>query len=141
MTSIRGSSVSDRERSKVFVLDAAALFAGLQLFLPGCSYTVPEVVEEVKDAESREKLERSLEAGKLIVVSPSSRVEARAPLSSADVALLSLALELSSRGASVVVVTDDYALQLAVKEAGLTYMPIKTLGVDRSPKRVGGGRR
>jgi len=128
---------------RAFVLDAAAFFAGIQLLLPeDCVFTTPSVLSEVKDEESRSKLEASMEAGKVKVAAPSSKRKlGDARLTEADKSVLLLALELKESGAAeeVVVVTDDYALQSAAKTLGLRYAPVKTLGIDKSPRKRGRG--
>ena len=133
----RGST-SSRTRATgdpLFVHDAPGLFAGLPLLLPGEHYTTPQVVDEVVDRESRERLERALNLGRLRVEKPSRLIEAPRGLSGADVSVLSLALERRERmGGRVVVVTDDYALQKEASRRGLEYMPVKTLGFERADR-------
>ncbi len=141
---LRGSTSSKNgpTRDPVFVHDAPGLFAGLPLLLPGEHYTTPQVVEEVVDRESRERLERALNLGRLRVEKPSRLVEAHRGLSGADVSVLSLAIELRRRlGGRVVVVTDDYALQKEASKRGLEYMPVKTLGFEKADRLTGRGRR
>ncbi len=135
--SSQGSSSTGR---RVYVLDAAGIFAGLPLQAPGPFYTTPSVVEEVKDENSRRILERSATLGRLKVRSPSqgfmeearrvaSELGVEVSLSHTDVEVLALALELRASSLDVVVVTDDYMLQNASTYAGLRFMSVKTLGI------------
>uniref|UniRef100_A0A7J3ZJ71 DNA-binding protein n=1 Tax=Fervidicoccus fontis TaxID=683846 RepID=A0A7J3ZJ71_9CREN len=133
-------SLEKRECTRVFVLDTSAFLSGLPLVLTEeCIYTTPEVVEEVKDQESRTKLEISLESKRVLVVEPPRRMTTKLGfkgLSLADASILNLALEFKARGArEVIVVTDDYALQRAAGILGLKYMPVRTLGIDKSPRK------
>ena len=124
----------------IFVHDAPGLFAGLPLILPGKHYTTPQVVAEVLDRESRERLERVLEAGRLVVTQPTAPLIRERGLSEADSSVLTLALELAGRGARVVIVSDDYLLQRKAREKGLDYMPVKTLGYEKANRLTRGGK-
>ena len=116
------------------VLDASAFFAGGERFLaatePGERRLVPPaVVDEVRDAAARCRLELALERG-LVVLGPSpTSLEAVAEaaiasgetdrLSPADREALALAHE---HGATLA--TDDFALQNAAKKMGVSCRPI-----------------
>jgi UPF0271 protein len=52
-------------------------------------------------------------------------------LSKTDLDVLALALQLSSQGYDVVVLTDDYVLQRILIELGLGFRPVKTRGVEK----------
>jgi len=138
---MRGSSQGFSSTGKrVYVLDAAGIFAGLPLQAPSPFYTTPSVVEEVKDENSRRILEKSTSLGRLEVRRPSrefleearriaSELGVEFSLSRTDVEVLALALELKASGLDVAVITDDYMLQNASAYAGLKYMPVKTTGI------------
>ncbi len=140
---MNGSSQKDEKR-KVAVLDAAALFARLQLALPLPCYTTPLVLAEVRDEYSRDGVEKALSTGKLLVKPPSkvhvdkacriAQSVGEITLSRTDVEVLALALELFEAGYEVTVVTDDYSLQNVAKLAGLKVMPVKTRGIKRTKK-------
>lgn len=116
------------------VLDASAFFAGGERFLaatePGERRLVPPaVVDEVRDAAARCRLELALERG-LVVLGPSpTSLEAVAEaaiasgetdrLSPADREALALAHE---HGATLA--TDDFALQNAARRLGVPCRPI-----------------
>jgi UPF0271 protein len=129
---------------KVLVLDTTAFLAGLPLQLHVAKlYTVPDVIEEVKDSESRAALETALELGRVEVAEPpphtvrrvvreSERIGEHGALSQTDIRVAALALHLKEQGLDVVVVTDDYALQNLVAHLGLKYVPLRTRGIERS---------
>ena len=141
------AATGDRLRHVIVVDDTGAIIAGLPLQLPAKHLTTERVVEEVKDRESRDLLERALELGRLQIQNPTApyielaRKTARKAgvlwrLSEADVSVLALALMVKSqRGWKVFVATDDYSLQSAVKAAGLEYIPIRYRGIGRGRPR------
>lgn len=87
--------------------------------------TVPEVINELKDFESRELAQARIAEGKLSILSPSkssvhaAKEKASPKLSSTDLRVLALALELKQE-----LITDDYALQLSAKALGLKFKPV-----------------
>ncbi|MCX8196300.1 MAG: hypothetical protein N3F67_04405 [Acidilobaceae archaeon] len=114
------------------IADAGAIFSGLPLSV-SC-YTTPQVLEEIKDEESREILERALASGKLTIEAPSRDSVSRARelarragvqgLSEADMSIVALALELSRR-CKVKVATDDRKLQATLARAGFQVFGIR----------------
>lgn len=126
---------------RIVVDDTGAILAGLPLSLPAQHYTTPQVVEEVRDRDSKAVLETALESGRLEVLEPPNqalsearRVAVRAGvsgrLSPTDLSVLALALHLTREcGCEVLVATDDYALQLAAKRSGLGVVRIRYPGV------------
>ena len=128
---------------RVVVNDTGALMAGLPLRLPARHVAPSAVVEEVRDRESRELLERMMEYGRLDVEDPSPRALDRAravarragvlgKLSEADIAVLALALEYRDRCGESAAATDDYALQLALVKAGVRVVRIRYRGIRES---------
>ncbi len=124
----------------IVVNDTGALMAGLPLRLPARHVAPSTVVEEVRDRESRELLERMIEYGRLEVEDPSpqalrkARVMARRAgvlerLSDADIAVLALALEYMDKCGESAAATDDYALQLALARAGVRIIRIRYRGI------------
>ena len=102
----------ERKCSRAFVLDTAAFLSGLPLALAEeCIYTTPDVIEEVRDQESRTRLEISLESKRVLVVEPSKKTAVSVDvkgLSPTDLSVLYLALECKMQGVrEVVMVTDD----------------------------------
>jgi len=136
---VRPSSPSS---SAIFVLDTAAFIARLHLMLYNADiYTAPKVIEEVRDRESVEGLEIGFAADRVRVLEPeisyisevldaAKRLNIAHKLSETDIQLAALALKISKeKRRDVIVVTDDYAIQLLVEALGLKFMPVKTVGI------------
>jgi len=128
--------------SAIFVLDTAAFIARLHLMLYNAEiYTAPKVIEEVKDRESVEGLEIGFAADRVRVLEPeisyisevldtAKRLNLAHKLSETDIQLAALALKISKeKRGDVVVVTDDYAIQLLGEALNLKFMPVKTVGI------------
>ncbi len=131
--------------NKVPVLDTAALITKIILQIPTKQYTVAEVLDEVRDEESRKALRIALEAGKLSIMKPSeeslrkvrevAREIGELPnLSNTDLAVAALALDFKSRGLEPVIYTDDYSLQNLAKSLGIEFHPIRTRGIVEKRK-------
>ena len=138
---MRKSLREDKHRI-VFVHDASGLFAGAPLNLPGKHYTTPKVIEEVKDRHSSLLLQFALNSGKLEVIEPqgkyfrkvkeeAKRIGEIVALSSTDISVIALALELKDKDYDVVVVTDDYAVQNTVLHLGIEFLSMKTIGIKK----------
>ena len=131
------------ESKTIIVLDTAAFFVGLPLMLNTRFYTVPEVIREVKDEESKAKLElASLLERVEVIEAPSKReVTEKLPrrllvrLSETDIKLLALALKLAREKQTVIVATDDYALQESCVVLGIDFIPVRTMGIKESCRR------
>uniref|UniRef100_A0A7J3Z5J9 DNA-binding protein n=1 Tax=Ignisphaera aggregans TaxID=334771 RepID=A0A7J3Z5J9_9CREN len=130
-------------KKKALVLDTAAFLAALQLLMYGIElYTPRSVVEEVKDFESVQRFQLSESIERVKVEDPKHSFVSKAVevarrhgvlerLSNTDLDVLALALQLSSQGYDVVVLTDDYVLQRILIELGLGFRPVKTRGVEK----------
>lgn len=130
-------------KKKALVLDTAAFLAALQLLMYGIDlYTPRSVVEEVKDFESVQRFQLSESIERVKVEDPKHSFVSKAVevarrhgvlerLSNTDLDVLALALQLSSQGYDVVVLTDDYVLQRILIELGLGFRPVKTRGVEK----------
>ncbi|MEM4971668.1 MAG: NOB1 family endonuclease [Sulfolobales archaeon] len=137
-------SKGDRDlRDIALIVDTACFLAGYITTIYGAKiFTVKEVLEEVKDAWSRERLELLLNSGKIDVLEPSkeSIEKARAiasrenlldALSETDQKLLALAIELKEKGWRVTLITDDSYLHALARKLGIV-----SRGVRREvPKR------
>lgn len=127
---------------KAYVLDAIGFFAALQSALTGKVYTVPGVIDEVKDARSKEMLAFSLSANKVIVVKPNNKYKSRVidiakklgelnRLSETDIELLTLINQLLDMNCEeIYLVTDDrsvqnVALALGAKVVGVRYKALR----------------
>jgi UPF0271 protein len=125
----------------VYVVDTTALLAKWVLLLPIPAYTTSLVAAEAKDPESREATNTALMLGKLRIIDPPQEAVKAAEdaakkmglytsLSIADISVAALAIHLSSKHAgSIVVVTDDYALQNLVAGLGFRFQPLRTRGI------------
>lgn len=122
-----------------YVLDASAFINGFQ-FTSKRNFTVPEITAEIKDFESRLKLDTALREGILAVedvsyqylicvndnISESGDI---LRLSFPDKKLIALAYMLSQRGEDVKVITDDYTIQNTLKIMDIPYSGIITEGI------------
>ncbi len=126
------------------MLDTTAFLAGLPLHLPLPAYTTSLVVEEVKDFESKLKLDIALSIHRVTVRDPSPqhvrtvievarRVGEHGSLSETDVSVLALAHQLIEEGYKVILVTDDYAVQNVAAHMSIDYRPLRTMGI-REPR-------
>ncbi|MCK4328119.1 MAG: hypothetical protein KAW41_06690 [Candidatus Diapherotrites archaeon] len=108
------------------VLDAAAIINAKLAE----GVTVPEVLGELKDFESRELAQAMVSEGRLKVLSPSKdsvdavRDAASPRLSETDLQVLALGFELKEE-----IVTDDYSLQASAKRLGLKFRPVIFEGI------------
>ncbi|MFC2174728.1 hypothetical protein ACFLQ2_02550 [archaeon] len=108
------------------VLDAAAIINAALAE----GVTVPEVLGELKDFESRELAQARVSEGLLIVKSPSPesvaavKPKASPRLSKTDLQVLALAFELKQE-----IITDDYSLQASAKRLGIKFRPVIFPGI------------
>jgi len=121
----------------ILVLDTSAVIAGLAPGLVNAEQvTVPEVLEEARDLCSKLELETAVLAGKVRVEEPSkksleeiyNRVKHSGDaVSTTDVKLLALALDLKDKKAEIV--TDDYAIQNLATMLELPYRRVAMPGI------------
>ena len=122
-----------------YVLDASAFINGFQLSSKN-NYTVPEITDEIKDFESRLKLDSALNEGLLSVKDVPSPWTSCVNtiiyesgdilrLSFPDKKLIALAYMLSQQGENVKVITDDYTIQNTLKIMDIPYSGILTDGI------------
>jgi len=123
------------------VLDSSAFIQGLDP-QDEAAYTVPLVVEELRDRFTAARL-RSMEVtGRLKVVEPEQRlldvVEGKAlrmgeshALSATDKQVLALGLQLRDDGLEPVIVSDDYSVQNMADALGLRHRGLATPGIKR----------
>lgn len=123
------------------VLDASALLAGVRAEGEEC-FTIPEVVEEIKEQKARLSVDLSISAGALKLLEPGrealdkARAEAArtgdiAHLSPTDVKLIALALDLKEKSEEAVILTDDYSIQNISKGMGIPFLPVAETGIKR----------
>ena len=134
---------------RIVVYDTGSILAGLPLRLAADNITVPGVVEEVKDRESRSLLSMMLSIGRLRIEKPGEAALIRAReiankvgvlgrLSQTDLEVLALAVEKRGMG-EILIATDDYALQRAAVWAGIGVVRIRYSGIREARRRRGGG--
>ncbi|RJS88569.1 ribonuclease VapC [Candidatus Bathyarchaeota archaeon] len=128
---------------RVLVLDTSALIAGYEPIRGrGEHYTVPEVLEELRDSMARLRLQTALETGKLKISKPDERFREEAmrvaeetgdltALSPADLSLLALALQLRETKGEVTLLTEDYSVQNVAHRLGIEYVSLATMGISR----------
>ncbi len=128
---------------KIIILDTSALLAKYHLILPAINteiLTTPSVVEEVRDIENREALQLGLELSRIKPVEPSPKAREKTyteakkhrlhgKLSSTDLDVAALALQLKQEGFDTLVITDDYALQKLLYSMGVSFKPLRTRGI------------
>lgn len=123
-----------------YVLDASAIINGFQSNSK-MNFTVPEITDEIKDFESRLKLESLLNEGTLNVQDVPSECTRSVNdiisksgdilrLSSQDIKLISLAYMLTQKGENVKVVSDDYTIQNTLKIMSIPFEGVLTRGID-----------
>ena len=129
------------DKEEVYVLDTAAFIAGIPLsIVSSISYTTSSVVEEVKDSNSRSRLEYVLSTSRVIVKDPedkfvrmiierSKNIDKDLPrfLSDTDISILALALELKRLGYTPIIFTDDFLIHKVA-----SHIRIASIGVRRS---------
>ena len=137
-------ALSDKAAVEVLVLDTSALVMGLNpSALALSAYSVPEVVAElIPDGLPHTRFNAARDSGQLIVKKPtpasinavqkaSSRVGDTGALSSADLEVLALALELKQDTLSPTIVSDDYAIQNVAETLDIKHASLATFGIAR----------
>lgn len=129
----------DRE---AIVLDTSAFIAGFDPHtIKDTVYTVPAVGQELtSNSLSFTRFKTAMESGKLHLRTPktvflnevkesSKTVGDTLFLSSVDLQVLALALELKNAGENPLIVTDDYSIQNVANQIGLKFAPLMTFGI------------
>jgi len=124
----------------IVVLDTTSLLAKIHMYLRNVDiYVSSRVVDEVKDMENRSALELGLDIGRVNIEDPVDEVreyvrrKARelgehVSLSETDIDVAALAYMLRSCG-NVIVFTDDYSLQNLLMYIGISFKPLRTIGI------------
>lgn len=131
---------------KVLVLDTSAFITG---FGPDSScdsschtYTVREVINEIKNRELKLKVELFLSDGSLKLVEPSKQALAYvkkmaeksgdvSALSDTDLKVIALACDLKEEGSEVAVMTDDYGVQNVASMLKIAFTPAAEMGIKK----------
>lgn len=117
------------------VVDSSAIIGG---FLPEEDnyFTVSEVIDEIGDESSKERLLYFLNSGKILIKTPIEKtlkeVTKRSEitgdtLSITDLKLISLALDLDS-----VIITEDYGIQNVASTLGIRCKSIRESGIKKT---------
>ena len=126
---------------RVVVLDTSAFIMGFNPSGTSGAYTVEEVEKELLQGTTPYlRLQTSKEKGDLRIQEPSSqsrkRIEGaagetgdRGQLSSADMSIVALALDLKDSGEEPVIVSDDYSVQNLAEHLGLKYEALASFGI------------
>ncbi len=126
----------NKNNEKVFIIDASAIFFKK---VYGNSVTVSDVIDEVKDDDSR----LYLAITKIKVEEPSKDsikfIEQMAKstgdiykLSKSDIKLIALAYEKKKSGKKVAILTDDYSIQNLAKSLGLETESVIQKGITKT---------
>ena len=134
---------------KILVLDTSALIMGLDPSgLQVDTYSVPEVVEELRDQTGPSyRLSMSSSSGKMKIQAPTddSLTEVanqakllgdRLVMSKADSSILALAVDLKKNGKIPIIVSDDYAVQNVAEGLGIEYQSLSSLGIRQKYKWI-----
>ena len=132
------------QRREVMVLDTSAFVAGFDPFSLGIEQeTVPLVEEEIRRNNMIcTRFKTAIENGKLKVKAPSEEFLSKAKaasskagdsylLSSTDIQLLALALDLKAAGCRPQLFTDDYSIQNVATQMGIDFLALATFGIKR----------
>jgi len=121
---------------RVYVIDSSAIFFRKANY--GCMKTIPEVVEEIKDENSRLYLslidlevEEASEESIKEVVDVAKRSGDIHKLSETDLKLIAKALDEVKRGNEAVIVTDDYSIQNVAMILGMEIERVIQPGISK----------
>jgi len=129
------------EEAAVIIFDTAAFLAGLHLLMRERIVTVEEVIAEVKDYYSSERLSYGMEADRIevreagaITVNREIPEALRRKLSETDLKLIQLALNEKRSGRRPIVFTDDYSVQKSLQILGIEFRPVRHRGIKEMRK-------
>jgi len=128
---------------KILVLDTSAFIAGYEPAGNSVElYTVPEVLEELRDTMAKLRVQAALDSGKLMVRSSEERFTEQvvrtakemgdfASLSDTDLSVLALALQLKESQGDLALVSEDYSVQNVADRLGVKHISLATAGIRR----------
>ena len=97
------------------------------------AYTVPEVIQEIRDLDTKRAVNNLMLARKLVILESDGESRKKVKeaadktgddLSRTDVCVLAIAIEKNG-----IVVTDDYGIQNVAKELGIKFQPVLRGGI------------
>jgi|Deesub1362A_J573_1020465.scaffolds.fasta_scaffold00109_33 UPF0271 protein len=126
---------------KALILDSSALIGGVRPYQEEC-FTVKEVLKEIKNRNTKLRVDVSIREGSLKILKPSKECceeVKRVALNSGDIALLSktdikvlaLARHLLRLGRKVTIITDDYDIQNMASIMDIEFKPITEMGIKK----------
>ena len=125
------------------ILDATAIIQGYEHPDPEIQlYTVPYVVNEIRDTVPKLRLDAWINAGKIKIIDPETqhieKIESETQkmgesrnLSNPDKMVLALALQLKNDEWETMIVSDDYSVQNMASKLGIKYISIAVHGIKR----------
>ena len=123
------------------ILDTSAFIQGYNLSADEEYYTVPAVLNEIREELGRLRYEGARDSGKLKDIPPQEswveEVEEKAKasgetkLSSTDKKLLALGLKLKAEGKDPIIVSDDYSVQNMASKLGFKFVSQATKGIKK----------
>ena len=126
-------------KDRIYVVDTSGFIVGIKV-PPTSIVTVPGVVDEIIDRDTRLRFDLLHDAGLIVdipygeykdtVRSASISTGDDSVLSNTDIDILAKALELSKRS-DVVLITDDYAVQNVATILDIKYQPAATSGIKK----------
>jgi UPF0271 protein len=135
---------SSLRNKKVIVIDTSALIAGFDPFsINEYQYAPPMVRDEIAEHNIHwVRFKTALENGRVKVQNPEEKFVERTRslasslgdsylLSETDIQVLSVALELRTKGYNPVIATDDYSIQNVASEMDIEFIPLSTFGIRR----------
>ncbi|GBE18411.1 hypothetical protein BMS3Abin16_01011 [archaeon BMS3Abin16] len=124
------------------VLDTGAILAGIDLAGDSRYYITPLAFAELINPNARLKAEIAASEGSLSISAPdptwieevgktTARLGESEALSPADVETLALALQLRSEDETLILATDDYAVQNTANALNIKFRPITEQGIKK----------
>ncbi len=126
------------------IIDSTVFYAGLPFRSLDTYYTTPHIADELQRIPFfNNRIETLLNSNRLQIIDPSSislqsilkdslNIENKKSLSDADISILALAKDFISEDYSVMVLTDDFAIQNVAKKLGISYKPLLYAGIKYS---------
>ncbi len=131
------------DKKIALILDTGALLAKFYRYAPRMRadiYTTEGAISEVRDQENKQALIEALELKLVLVQAPerafidkvvevAKTIGCLHKLSSIDIEIAALSLQLQSSYTEIVVITDDYELQNLLNYMGISFKPLRTRGI------------
>ena len=126
------------------IIDSTAFYAGLPFRSLDRYYTTSQINDELQKIPFfSTRIETLINSNRLQIVEPSSKavehilknslnIENKKSLSDADMSILALAYDFIDANDSVIVLTDDYAIQNVAKKLDISYNPLVYSGIKYS---------